>query len=137
MITKKQLDDLTYQIIGAAIEVHKTIGPGLLENVYHKCMMRELFLRKLKFSSEQLVQLDYKGIDMETNLRCDLLVEELIALELKAVDAFAPIHETKLLTYMRLLNVPKGILINFTCMNLFKQGQRTFVNELFSSLQEK
>ena len=137
MTTKKQFDDLTYLILGAAIEVHKAIGPGLLESVYHKCMKHELFLRQINFSSEQLVQIEYKGTAIESELRCDLVVEDKIAVEFKAVEAIAPIHEAKILTYMKLLKVPKGILINFNCINIFKDGQRTYVNELFQSLPER
>ncbi|MEO8086235.1 MAG: GxxExxY protein [Bacteroidota bacterium] len=137
MTTKKILDELTYQIIGAAIEVHKSLGPGLLESVYHKCMKRELFLRHIKYTSEQVVSLDYKGEGLETELRCDLMAEDLIAVEFKSIESIAPIHEAKLLTYMNLLKVPKGIIINFNCLNLFREGQRTFVNDLFRALPEK
>ncbi len=137
MVSKKELNDLTYIIIGAAIEVHKALGPGLIESVYHKCMKQELFLRQINFSSEQLVQIEYKGMVIETELRCDLQVEKNIAVEFKSVDAIAPIHEAKILTYMKLLKVPKGILINFNCVNLFKEGQRTYVNEYFRTLPEK
>jgi GxxExxY protein len=135
-VTKKYLDELTYQIIGAAIEVHKTLGPGLLESVYHKCMKEELQLRKLRFASEILTPLEYKGIELNTDLRCDLFVENCIAIELKSIELLAPIHEAQILTYMRLLNCPKGILINFNCVNLFKEGQKTFVNNLFRELKE-
>lgn len=135
-LTKKFVDELTYQIIGAAIEVHKALGPGLLESVYHKCMKQELSLRKLHFLSELMVPVSYKGIDLDAELRCDLLVEDAIVTELKAVDASAPIHEAQLLTYMKLLQKPKGILINFNCANLFKEGQRTYVNELFRGLPD-
>ena len=137
MITQKYLDELTYQIIGAAIEVHKALGPGLLESVYHKCMKEELKLRKLRFASEILTPLKYKGIELNTDLRCDLFVENCIAIELKSIDLLAPIHDAQILTYMRLLNCPKGILINFNCVNLFKEGQKTFVNNLFRVLKEK
>lgn len=136
MVTKKYLDDLTYQIIGAAIEVHKTLGPGLLESVYHKCIKKELQIRNIIYQSEVNAPIAYKGIELNTDLRCDLLVENCIAVELKSFDGFAPIHESQILTYMRLLNCPKGILINFNCVNLFKEGQKTFVNNLFRKLKE-
>ncbi|WKZ59904.1 MAG: GxxExxY protein [Cyclobacteriaceae bacterium] len=136
-MTKKFLDDLTYKIIGAAIEVHKDLGPGLLESVYQKCLKQEFFLRELKYSSELFVPVQYKGIEMDTELRCDFLVEDSIVVELKAVDALAPVHEAQILTYMKLLHKPKGILINFNCANLFKEGQRTFVNELFRKLTDQ
>lgn len=136
-MTKKFLDDLTYKIIGAAIEVHKDLGPGLLESVYQKCLKQEFFLRELKYSSELFVPVLYKGVEMDTELRSDFLVEDSIVVELKAVDALAPVHEAQILTYMKLLHKPKGILINFNCANLFREGQRTFVNELFRKLPDQ
>ncbi len=135
-MTKKYLDDLTYQIIGAAIEVHKNIGPGLLESVYHKCLKQEFFLRSLNYGSELIIPVQYKGIEVEADLRCDFLIENAIVVELKAVDAIIPVFEAQLLTYMKLLKKPKGILINFNCANLFKDGQQTFVNEYFRLLPD-
>lgn len=135
-MTKKYLDELTYQIIGAGIEVHKSIGPGLLESVYHKCLKQEFFLRNLNYKSEFIVPVEYKGIEVEANLRCDFLIENSIVVELKAVDAVAPVFEAQLLTYMKLLKKPKGILMNFNCANLFKDGQQTFVNEYFRLLPD-
>jgi GxxExxY protein len=136
-MTKKYLNDLTYKIIGSAIEVHRSLGPGLLESVYHKCMKQELFLRKSTFSSEFIVSVSYKGIDLDAELRCDLLVVNSIVVEIKAVDAIAPIYAAQLLTYMQLLQKPKGILINFNCTNLFKEGQKTYGNEIFRTLSEE
>lgn len=135
-MTKKYLDELTYQIIGAGIEVHKNIGPGLLESVYHKCLKQEFFLRGLNYKSEFIVPVEYKGIEVEADLRCDFLIENAIVVELKAVDAILPVFEAQLLTYMKLLKIPKGILINFNCANLFKDGQQTFVNEYFRLLPD-
>ena len=136
MVTKKYLDVLTYKIIGAAIEVHKILGPGLLESVYQKCLKREFQLRGLRFIDQIIVPIEYKGIEFETELRCDFLVEDAIALEIKAVDALAPVFDAQTLSYMNLLKTPKGILINFNCVNIFKEGQRTFVNELFRALPD-
>ncbi len=136
-MTKKYLNELTYQIIGAAIEVHKELGPGLLESVYHKCLKQELSIRNIKFLSEQVAPVNYKGLELDAELRCDLIVEDAIVVELKAVDAIAPVFEAQLLTYMKLLQKPKGILINFNCANIFKEGQKTFVNELFRDLPEE
>ena len=133
-MTKQYIDELTYNIVGAAIEVHKNIGPGLLESVYHKCLKHELIIRKLNFASEFLVPLEYKGIETQVDLRCDFLIEDAIVVELKAVDALAPIFEAQLLTYMKLLKKPKGILINFNCTNIFKEGQKTLVNEYYRQL---
>lgn len=135
-MTKKYLDDLTYNIIGAAIEVHKAIGPGLLETVYHQCLMEELRQRNIKFETERIVPVHYKGLVLDVDLRCDLFVENCIVLELKAVKELHPVFEAQLLTYMNLLEAPKGILINFFSNNLFKEGQKTFVNEIFRNLPE-
>jgi len=136
-MTKKYLNELTYQIIGSAIEVHKELGPGLLESVYHKCLKQELSIRNIKFLSEQVVSVNYKGLELDAEPRCDLIIEDVIVVELKAVDAIAPVFEAQLLTYMKLLQKPKGILINFNCANIFKEGQKTFVNELFRRLPEE
>jgi len=135
-MTKKYLDKLTYEVIGAAIEVHKLLGAGLIESVYHECMKHELSIRKIKFQTELVVPVHFKGIILETELRCDLFIENCLAVELKSVNALAPINEAQLLTYMKLLKSPKGILINFNCINLFSHGQKTFVNELFRNLPE-
>ena len=136
-MTKKHLNDLTYEIIGAAIEVHKNLGPGLLESVYHKCFKKELEIQKLKAHSELPVHIEYKGIELDTELRCDFVVENCVVVEIKSVNELAPIHDAQLLTYMKLLKKPKGILINFNCYNLFRDGQKTMVNELFRGLPDK
>ncbi len=136
-LTKSYLKDLSYKINGAAIEVHKEIGPGLLENIYHRCMMRELEFRGIEFESEVKVPLYFKGVNLETELRCDLFVENCIVVELKSIKEFAPIHEAQILTYMGLLKVPKGILLNFNCVNLYNEGQKSFVNHHYSSLEEE
>lgn len=135
-LTKSYLNELTYEIVGAAIEVHKALGPGLLESVYHRCLKQEFVVRNLHYSSEHIVAVDYKGMEIDADLRCDFVVDDAIVVELKAVDMVAPVHEAQLLTYMKLLEKPKGILINFNCANLFKEGQRTFVNEFFRQLPE-
>lgn len=134
MITQKYLNELTYKIIGAAIEVHKELGPGLLESVYEKCMVHVLRQLGLNVEQQKKVPLYFKGLLIDCDLRFDLLVENLIVVELKAVDELVPIFDTKLLTYMRLLKKPKGVLINFNCTNIQKEGQKTLVNELYSQL---
>lgn len=136
MITKKHLDNLTYKVIGASIEVHKELGAGLLESAYHKCLKHELTLRNINFQSEIIVLINFKGLNFETELRLDLFVEGCLAVELKSVSEILPIHNAQLLTYMKLLKAPKGILINFNCVNLYKQGQKTLVNEIFRHLPE-
>jgi GxxExxY protein len=132
--TKSYIKDLTYKINGAAIEVHKELGPGLLESVYHKCLKRELELRDIKFKSELIIPIDYKGIAIDSELRCDLFVEDVIVVELKSVEKILPIHQSQLLTYMKLLESPQGILINFNCSNIFNEGQKTYVNEIYRTL---
>ncbi len=134
MLTKKKLDDLSYEVIGAAIEVHKAIGPGLIESVYHRCMEREFSLRHLRFTSELRVPVEFKGVKLNADLKCDLLVESSVIVELKSVKRLMPVNEAQLMTYMKLLNISKGVLINFNCTNIFKSGQRTFVNELYRKL---
>lgn len=137
MLTKKYLNDLTYEVIGAAIEVHKTIGPGLLEGVYHQCLMEELSQRDIHYQTELTVPVYYKGLELDADLRCDLYIENCLVVELKAVQEMSPVFEAQLLTYMNLLEAPKGILINFFCKNLFKEGQKTFVNEYFRNLSDE
>ena len=135
-LTKTQIKDLTYQINGVAIEVHKAIGPGLLESVYHKCMIHELNMRGFSFKTELIVPINYKGLQLDTELRCDLFIEDTIAVELKAVEKILPIHEAQLLTYMNLLEVPFGILYNFNTTNIYHDFQKTYVNELYRILNE-
>ena len=135
-ITKLFLKDLIYHVNGAAIEVHKILGPGLLESIYHKCLKKELSMRNIQFQSELLVPVNYKGTKIDTEVRCDIFVENVLAVELKAVEKILPIHEAQILTYMKLLNSPKGLLINFNTTNIFKEGQRTFVNELYRDLKD-
>jgi GxxExxY protein len=106
-------DKLSGEAIGAAIEVHREKGPGLIESIYEKCMMRELSLRNLTFVNQQLVKIEYKGITFEEPLRFDILVEDCLLLELKCVQEILPIHKAQLLSYMKLLNVPIGLSFNF------------------------
>ena len=134
MITQKYLDELSYELIGACIMVHKTIGKGLLENIYHQCLKEELMYRKINFSTEMKVPLIYRNKELSTDLRCDLFVENCLVMELKAVAELNNIHEAQIFTYMKLLKAPKGLLINFNCFNIFKEGQKTFVNEYFKLL---
>lgn len=134
MLTQKYLDDLTYEVIGAAIEVHKQLGRGLLESVYHECLKEELSHRKINFLTELKVPLIYREKELNVNFRCDLFVENCLVVELKSVSELNPIFEAQLYTYMNLLKAPKGILINFNCSNIFKNGQKTFVNEYFRKL---
>jgi len=135
-LTKTTLKDLIYRVNGAAIEVHKELGPGLLESVYHKCLKHELTARGIKFQSELVVAVNYKGLQLDTELRCDLFIEDILPVELKAVEHILPVHEAQIITYMKLLNAPEGLLINFNVRHLFSEGQKTYVNELFRNLPE-
>ena len=135
-ITKEYLKDLVYKVIGAAIEVHKELGPGLLESVYHECLMKELTLRGISFRSEMPIIVHYKGYELETKLRCDLFVENILPVELKAIKEIPSIDEAQLLTYMKLLGSPEGLMIKFMVKNIYKEGQKTYVNELYYELSE-
>lgn len=135
-MTKSYLDELTYNVIGAAIEVHSNLGPGLLESIYHECMKIELAKRNISFKTEMSIPVTYHGQMLETILRCDLYVANSLVVELKATKKIEPIFEAQLLTYMKLLKSPKGILINFNCTNIFREGQKTLVNERYRMLSE-
>ena len=109
----QKADELSRQIIGAAIEVHRIKGPGLIESIYERCLMRELELRKITATNQQLVKIEYKGLVFEEPLRFDILVEGCLLLELKCVQEVLPVHKAQLLSYMKILNVPLGLIINF------------------------
>lgn len=136
-MTQKYLDELTFNVIGAAIEVHKNMGSGLLESVYQQCMIEELTNRNINFVSEFKVPVVYKGKELDIEFRCDLFVENCLVIELKSVSEIKPIHDAQVLNYMNLLKVPKGIIINFNCFNIFREGQKTFVNEYFKKLEKE
>jgi GxxExxY protein len=121
---------LTEQIIGSAIEVHKLIGPGLLESVYEECLCYELHLRGLEFQRQVTVPVVYKGIKLDCGYRLDLIVENSVILELKCVDRVLPIHEAQLITYLKLLDKPVGFIINFN-VSALKQGG--IVRKVFDS----
>lgn len=132
--TKAYFTDLIYKINGAAIEVHKALGSGLLESVYHKCMLHELQLRKINVKSALLIPVNYKGFSIEVDLRCDLLVENALVVEFKSVERVLPIHVAQLMTYLQLLKLPIGLMINFNCSHIFSEGQKTYVNELYEAI---
>ncbi|WP_348824606.1 GxxExxY protein [Flavobacterium aestuarii] len=136
IITRSSLKNLVYQVNGAAIEVHKNLGAGLLENIYHQCLKKELELRRISFSSELQIPLIYKGHELESKLRCDLVIENTLVVELKSVTEINPIFEAQLLTYMNLLKAPMGLLINFNVKNIYYEGQKTLVNEYYRMLED-
>lgn len=105
--------DLTDKIIGAAIEVHKILGPGLLESSYQVCIEHESELRKISFEHQVELPLNYKGIDLDAGYKIDLIYEKKVIVELKAVERVLPVHEAQLLTYMKLTGIRVGLLLNF------------------------
>ena len=136
LISKKAINDLSYQIIGAAIEVHKILGPGLLESNYEQALLYELNLRGLKTKSQQAILIPYKVIMLECELRYDVLVEDLILVENKATKDIHPVFVATLLSYMKHLQIPKGIMINYHVQNIFKEGQKTYVNDYYAVLPD-
>ncbi len=133
-MTKQFIDNVSYEVIGSIIEVHKTLGPGLIESTYHKCLVYELGLRNISYISEGTFAFSYKDLDLSTDFRCDLLVEGVIMLELKAVTEIVPFFKTKLLHQMKIAKVPKGMLINFNVANIMKEGCHVFLNEFYTHL---
>ena len=109
------------QVIGAAIEVHRHKGPGLLEEIYEKCLMREFELRSMPAANQMLVPLEYKGISLDQALRLDVIVDRCLIVEIKAVERVLPVHKAQLLSYMKFMDVPIGLLINFH-VSLLKEG---------------
>ena len=122
-------NELTEQIIGAAIEVHRALGPGLLETVYEACLARELTERGVSFERQKQIPIHYKGELLEIDFRLDLFVGGLVVVELKSVEKVLPIHEAQLLTYLRLTRAQVGLLINFN-VEILKEGIRRRVSGL-------
>ena len=112
------LNQLTHQVIGSAIEVHRSLGPGLLESCYRECLCRELLVRGMSFEKERPLPLEYKGIRLECGYRIDILVAVLVVVEVKSIEALAPIHDAQLLTYLRIGGYKLGLLINFNVVVL-------------------
>ncbi|WP_432746528.1 GxxExxY protein [Methylobacter sp. G7] len=117
---------LTNQVIGCAIEVHKTLGPGLLESTYEQCLAYEFHLAGLSFVRQKSLPVNYKGVVMECGYRLDLIIENKLIVELKSVDKLQGIHEAQILTYLRLSHLSVGLLINFNEVML-KNGIKRFV----------
>jgi len=134
-MTKKEITQLSYAIIGYAIKVHKKLGPGLLEKIYEECLKYELEKNGYNVQQQINVEIDYYDLELEHPLRLDLLVNNCIIVELKTVEMFHPIDEAKLLTYMKLLRIPQGLLINFNTTNITK-STKPLVNEYFARLAD-
>jgi len=133
-ITKKLVNQIAYKIVGCAIEVHKELGPGLLESLYEECLIFELKNISLKVTSQQQIIPVYKGIECSSRLRFDILVEDLILVENKSTSGFSPIDQAQLLSYMNLLEKPKGLLINYNVLNITTEGLIPLVNKYFAKL---
>lgn len=128
--SREALNELSSQILGAAITVHREMGPGLLENVYHHCMLKELADRDLNVGRMVKLPLIYKGENLMKTFIIDILVEESIIVEIKAVEAFHPLHEAQLISYLKLADLNLGLLINFNVPRL-REGIKRFVNGIF------
>jgi len=120
----QRLNEITNAIIGAAIEVHKKLGPGLLESAYQECLAREFVLRNINFEKEKPLPVEYKGVRLECGYRLDFLVEGCVVVEIKSIEAIAPIHEAQLLTYLSLGGWKLGLLLNFNVNKLTEGGIR-------------
>lgn len=134
-ITRKYINELSYKIVGCAIEVHKQLGPRLLESVYETCFVDELNSNGFYVQRQVPVPIIYKGKDLGTNLILDLLVNDLIIIELKAVEIIIPVYKAQLLSYLKLTGKPKGLLVNFHCENI-KDHLVPLVTEEFAKLPD-
>jgi GxxExxY protein len=120
-------NEITGIIVDSALTVHRTLGPGLLERIYEQCMIQELILRGLKVESQIILPLEYKGLRIDEALRIDILVENMVIIEIKAVEIILPVHEAQLLTYLKLSDKRVGLLINFNAP-LIKRGIKRIAN---------
>ena len=119
---------LAQEVISSAIEVHKQLGPGLLESVYEACLCREFELRKVEFARQVPLEVSYKGHQVECAYRMDIVVEKSLLLELKSVEMILPIHQAQIISYLKIANLRQGLLINFNS-KLLKEGIRSFLNQ--------
>lgn len=129
---KAMLDELTGRIIGAAIEVHQELGPGLLESAYEECLCRELLLQGLKFERQVALPVNYKGITCDCGYRIDIIVGGCVVIELKAIEKILPIHKAQVITYLKLSGYETGLLLNFNT-----ETMREGVNRLFPSKKRR
>ena len=125
---RSRLNLLTSKVIGAAIEVHRQMGPGLLESIYQRCLCRELAERGLAFEAQKTIDVMYKGQSLDSGLKLDVFVESLVVVELKTVEELAPIHEAQVLTYLKLTGAPLGLLLNFN-VTVLRNGIRRLLNK--------
>lgn len=134
-MTKTEVTQLSYDIVGCAIKVHKELGPGLLESVYELCLAYELKEKGYVVNQQVTTKINYGKIEIETPLKVDLLVNETIIIEIKTVEKLLPVHQAQLMTYMKILKKPQGLLINFYTENITK-SMVPLINEYFSKLPE-
>lgn len=134
-MTKTEITQLSYEIVGCAIKVHKTLGPGLLESVYEKCLQYELEKNGFEVKNQFAIEVIYETLRVATDLKIDLLVNNIIVIELKTVEKLLPVHEAQLLTYMKLLKKPQSLLINFYTDNITK-SLKPLVNNFFKELED-
>ena len=123
----ENINDLSGAVIGAAIEVHTILGPGLLESVYEECLCRELELREIPYERQKELPIEYKGVKLDCGYRLDVLADESLILELKSIENLEPIHEAQLITYLRLTGIKIGLLINFN-VPVLKEGLKRLAN---------
>jgi GxxExxY protein len=134
-MNKKQFTQLAYEITGKAIKVHKELGPGLLEKIYEVCLQFELIKSGYHVQNQFKVPVIYGGIEMDMDLKADLLVNDCVVVEIKVVESIMPVHEAQLFTYMRLLKKPQGLLINFFTDNITR-SMKPLVNQYFQELED-
>ena len=135
-ITQKYVNQIAYEVVGCAIEVHKNLGPGLLESIYEKCMVEEIENRGLEVLSQVIIPVYYKKKLLDQSLKLDLLVNDVVIVELKAVELVLPVFKAQLLSYLKLTHKPKGLLINFHCENIVN-NLVPLVTEEFAKLDKK
>ena len=121
-----EFDELSNRVIGCALEVHRNLGPGLLESAYEQCLARELTLANIPFRKQTAMPVEYKGIKLDCGYRVDFLVDGKLIIEIKSVDELTGVHQAQLLTYMKLMKVPIGLLVNFN-VALLKKGVKRLV----------
>jgi GxxExxY protein len=128
LVGHTRLNDVTGSILAAAIEVHRVLGPGLLESIYSRCLQYELTARRLRFVTQQALPVVYKSARLEGMYRVDLIVEDLVVVEIKCVDALTPVHRAQMLTYLKLSKCQGGLLINFNVPRLM-DGVKRVLND--------
>jgi GxxExxY protein len=135
MLIKTPFDGITHQILSAAIEVHRVLGPGLLESAYMPCLLFELHARRLRHVTQRAIPLVYKGIPLEGHYRADLIVEDVVVVEVKSIAAVLPVHEAQTLTYMKLTQCPIGLVINFNEKRLMDGVRRLLRKDLIAAAE--